>query len=137
MMKFAYRSLLPVSLLAACVVVGCSGEPEPAPAAQPEPVADVQSPPETVIDDSTLGNEADGRNWLAYGRTYSEQRFSPLDEINRDTVAELSVDWYLDLPGARGLVSTPLVADGVLYFIESMNRVHAVDVRTPAADARI
>ena len=93
-------------------------------------MADAPPPPATVIDDSALGNEESGRNWLAFGRTYSEQRFSPLDQVDRETVGGLAVDWYLDLPGARGLVSTPLVADGVIYFVESMNRVHAVDIRT-------
>ena len=74
-----------------------------------------------------MSDETAGENWLAFGRTYSEQRFSPLDRINDVNVSGLGVDWYLDLPEDRGLVSTPLVVDGVLYFIGSMNRVRAVD----------
>ena len=81
----------------------------------------------TIVDDAGMANEADGSNWLAYGRTYSEQRFSPLTQIDTDSVRDLSVDWYLDLPDDRGLVSTPLVVDGVLYFVGSMNKVRAVD----------
>ena len=77
-----------------------------------------------------MADEADGENWLAFGRTYSEQRFSPLDQINDSNVANLGVDWFMDLPNARGLVSTPLVVDSVMYFVESMNRVHAVDATT-------
>jgi quinohemoprotein ethanol dehydrogenase len=83
-----------------------------------------------VVDDAALGDERTGDNWLAYGRTYSEQRFSPLDQINDATVARLRPDWFLELPNDRGLVSTPLVVDGVLYFIGSMNVVRAVDART-------
>jgi quinohemoprotein ethanol dehydrogenase len=130
MALYRFRMLAP--LLGACVIAACSREPEPTPPPQPEPVATEleAAPPATVIDDGALGDEEDGRNWLAFGRTYSEQRFSPLDQVNRETVGGLAVDWYLDLPGARGLVSTPLVADGVIYFVESMNRVHAVDLRT-------
>ncbi|HKK93908.1 MAG TPA: PQQ-dependent dehydrogenase, methanol/ethanol family [Longimicrobiales bacterium] len=79
------------------------------------------------IDDVALGNDAESEDWLAYGRTYSEQRFSPLDQVNTETVMDLGVAWYMDLPADRGLVSTPLVADGILYFIGSMNRVRAVD----------
>jgi quinohemoprotein ethanol dehydrogenase len=88
--------------------------------------------PETlrVIDDAALANESEDQDWLAYGRTYSEQRFSPLDQINASNVAGLGVDWYLDLPDDRGLVSTPLVADGIVYFVGSMNRVRAVDGAT-------
>ncbi len=80
-----------------------------------------------VIDDAMLANEDETEDWLAYGRTYSEQRFSPLTQVNASNVSELSVDWYVDLPNDRGLVSTPLVADGVMYFIGSMNVVRAVD----------
>jgi quinohemoprotein ethanol dehydrogenase len=85
------------------------------------------APSPRQIDDAALTNEAESADWLAYGRTYSEQRFSPLDQVSDATVGNLGVDWYLDLPEDRGLVSTPLVADGVLYFIGHMNRVRAVD----------
>ena len=83
--------------------------------------------PTLIVDDAALGDEASGDNWLAYGRTYSEQRFSPLTQIDDRTVSRLGPDWVLELPGDRGLVSTPLVVDGVLYFIGSMNVVRAVD----------
>jgi quinohemoprotein ethanol dehydrogenase len=79
------------------------------------------------IDDAALGDETRSADWLGFGRTYSEQRFSPLSQIDTASVAGLKVDWYLDLPEDRGLVSTPLVANGVLYFIGSMNVVRAVD----------
>lgn len=84
----------------------------------------------TTVDDAAMADEASGDNWLAFGRTYSEQRYSPLDQINTSNVSGLGVDWYLDLPDDRGLVSTPLVVDGVLYFIGRMNRVRAVDATT-------
>ncbi len=85
-----------------------------------------------VIDDAALADESQGENWLAFGRTYSEQRFSPLTQVTAANVSGLRVDWYLDLPNDRGLVSTPLVADGVMYFIGSMNVVRAVDAVTGA-----
>ena len=81
----------------------------------------------TVANDVTLADEANGDDWLAFGRTYREQRFSPLTQINDNNVSGLGVDWFLDLPDDRGLVSTPLVANGVLYFVGSMNVVRAVD----------
>ena len=108
------------------VVLGCSKQP--APAVQAGDAAPVGSEkPGTVVDDAAMADEAAGANWLAFGRTYSEQRFSPLDQVNAANVASLGVDWYMDLPNARGLVSTPLVVDGVMYFVESMNRIRAVD----------
>jgi len=84
----------------------------------------------TLVDDAAMSDEAQGTNWMAFGRTYSEQRFSPLTQINVANVATLGVDWYLDLPDAKGLVSTPLVVDGVLYFVGSMNRVRAIDANS-------
>ena len=96
-----------------------------------EPAAIAERPQAaTTVDDAAMADEANGENWLAFGRTYSEQRFSPLDNINDRNVTELGVDWFIDLPNARGLVSTPLVVDGVMYFVESMNRVHAIDATT-------
>ena len=83
--------------------------------------------PALVIDDAMLANEDETEGWLAYGRTYSEQRFSPLTQVDASNVSGLSVDWYMELPNDRGLVSTPLVADGVMYFVGSMNVVRAVD----------
>jgi quinohemoprotein ethanol dehydrogenase len=92
----------------------------------------VNPPPATavVVDDAAISNESSGENWLAYGRTYSEQRFSPLTQITDATVSRLKPDWILELPADRGLVSTPLVVNGVLFFVGSMNVVRAVDAST-------
>jgi len=84
----------------------------------------------TVVDDDALANEADGRNWLAYGRTYSEQRYSPLKQITADTIKDLGLAWYMELPNDRSLLGTPLVVDGVMYFEGSYNLVYAVDALT-------
>lgn len=65
------------------------------------------------IDDAALANESNREDWLAFGRTHSEQRFSPLAQIDASNVAELRVDWVRDLPEDTGLVATPLVAGGV------------------------
>ena len=86
-----------------------------------------QEAPPTVVDGAALADESLAEHWLGFGRTYSEQRFSPLTQINTANVANLSVTWYLNLPNDRGLVSTPLVVDGVLYFVGSMSVVRAVD----------
>ena len=83
-----------------------------------------------VVDDKALADESSGDNWLAFGRTYSEQRYSPLTQISDATIGRLKPDWFLELPNDRSLVSTPLVVDGALYFIGSMNIVRAVDARS-------
>jgi len=82
------------------------------------------------IDDEAIADESRTEDWLAYGRTHSERRFSPLKDINDDNVEGLKVDWFLDLPNDIGLVSTPLVVDGILYFTGTMNIVRAVNAVT-------
>ena len=80
-----------------------------------------------VYDDAAIADKNNESEWLAYGRTHSEERFSPLADVNDQNVSGLRVDWYLDLPNDVGLVSTPLVVDGVMYFTSTMNVIRAVD----------
>jgi len=72
--------------------------------------------------------------WLSYGRTYSEQRFSPLTGIRRDNVKTLGLAWYheFDADSDRGMEATPLIVDGVIYTTTSWSRVHALDAKTGA-----
>ena len=79
------------------------------------------------LGDAEIADESRTQDWLSYGRTHSETRFSPITDINVDTIDQLGVDWYVDLPNDVGLVSTPLVVDGILYFTGTMNIVRAVD----------
>ncbi|OYW46731.1 MAG: hypothetical protein B7Z36_04065, partial [Novosphingobium sp. 12-63-9] len=69
-------------------------------------------------------------NWLAYGRNYSEQRYSPLEQVNADNVGRLGLAWSMALPEDRSLLSTPLIVDGVMYFTGSWSKTRAVDART-------
>ncbi len=85
---------------------------------------------ETVVDDKALGDESAGANWLSYGRTYSEQRYSPLAEIDTSNVSKLGLAWSLDLPTDRSLLATPLVVDGIMYFTGTYSVTRAVDTRT-------
>ena len=80
--------------------------------------------------DHAIADEEQTSEWLAYGRTHNERRFSPATDINTDNVANLKVDWFMDLPNDVGLVSTPLVIDGILYFTGTMNIIRAVDAIT-------
>src|SRR5690606_4294832 len=68
--------------------------------------------------------------WMATGRTYDEQRFSPLAEITTDNVGELGLAWYGDLGVRRTQESTPLFIDGVLYVTTAWSNVQAFDART-------
>ncbi len=77
-----------------------------------------------------LQDESDGQNWLSYGRTYSENHFSPLTQINDQNVADLGLTWWLDLPPVSGIFSAPLAVDGVIYFGVGYSVIRAVDAVT-------
>ena len=83
------------------------------------------------VDDRRLAAaDRDSANWLTYGRTYTEQRFSPLREINESTITRLGLVWSKELPTTRGLEATPIVLDGVLYTTSSWSVVYAMDAPT-------
>jgi quinohemoprotein ethanol dehydrogenase len=71
-------------------------------------------------------------NWMVHGRTYSEQRFSPLKQINDQNVSQLKLAWSYDLDTHRGQEATPLVVDGVMYFTSAWSKVFALDAGTGA-----
>ncbi len=73
---------------------------------------------------------ADAGEWLSNGRTYSEQRFSPLKQIDASNVGKLGVAWEYRTYSVRGLKRPPIVADGVMYITESWSKVAALDART-------
>ncbi len=68
--------------------------------------------------------------WPSVGRTYDEQRFSPLDKINKSNVGQLGLAWYADLDTARGQEATPLMIDGKLYVSTAWSMVKAFDGKT-------
>ena len=68
-----------------------------------------------------------GTNWLVNGRTNDSRHFSPLKQINDANVGNLGLAWYLDYDGAMGVVSEPIVVDGVIYVSAPLSKVYAVD----------
>jgi quinohemoprotein ethanol dehydrogenase len=74
--------------------------------------------------------ESTGDNWLMYGRTYSEQRFSPLKDINDRNVKGLGLAWSTDIASPDGLSATPIVVDGVIYLSGGLGLVVALDAET-------
>ena len=95
-------------------------------------------------DDTIFGGSAATGEWLSHGRTHAEDRFSPLADINLETVSRLGLAWSLDLPSKGAMEATPLVANGIIYATGSWGVVFAVDARTgrriwsfdPAAQGR-
>ena len=83
------------------------------------------------VDQKRLENaDADPGQWMSVGRTWSEQRFSPLKRINDSNVQRLGIAWFADLNTYRGVEATPLVVDGVLYNISAWDITTAYDATT-------
>jgi quinohemoprotein ethanol dehydrogenase len=71
--------------------------------------------------------------WVTNGGTISNQRYSPLTQINRDNVANLKPAWRVSLNGSGSASKysgqgQPLVHRGVVYMVTGADDVFAVDV---------
>ncbi|BAK65904.1 quinohemoprotein alcohol dehydrogenase [Sphingobium sp. SYK-6] len=80
--------------------------------------------------DRMVNADAHPGQWASYSRTWDEQRYSPLDQINDGNAQDLGLAWYDDLETYRGVQASPLVIDGVLYNETIFNVVTAYDART-------
>ena len=85
------------------------------------------APTLVVSAQSLTAAAADTRDWQTTGRTYDEQRFSPLLQINSKNVASLGLAWYADMDTARGQEATPIVIDGKIYVSTAWSKVKAYD----------
>ncbi|HWX89831.1 MAG TPA: hypothetical protein VNY75_05960, partial [Rhizomicrobium sp.] len=118
---------------AACVLL-CSGiaaaQPAPAPAASAGEAAPARPAaakfPETfsmrpvtanvdVSDAQLLGAGSDLDNWLLNGRTYDNQRFSHLTQVNAANVGKLKPVALIQTGVQNSFEATPIVVDGVMY----------------------
>lgn len=66
---------------------------------------------------------------LMYGMGYNAQRFSPLKQINRDTVKRLVPAWAYSLADNRGDEAQAVVRNGVVYITDHTKTV-AIDAIT-------
>jgi quinohemoprotein ethanol dehydrogenase len=78
-----------------------------------------------------LAADTEPGNWMAPGRNYGEQHFSPLKNIETSNVSQLGLAWSYDLDTAhRGQESTPLVIDGVMYVTSAWSKLFALDAKS-------
>jgi PQQ-dependent dehydrogenase (methanol/ethanol family) len=86
--------------------------------------------PAAVTKERILNADGEPGNWLSHGRTYSEQRYSPLSQITDQNVDQLGLAWHFDLGDTRGIEATPIVVDGVMYVTGGWSKVFALDAVT-------
>ena len=121
-----------LGLVLVLMLSACGRQPEPAATAPVAPAREAVAPVAAVDGKRIAAADAEPGNWMSHGRGYGEQRFSPLDAINRDSVARLGLEWYFDFPTRRGMEATPIVVDGRLYVTSTWSQVYAFDARTGA-----
>jgi quinohemoprotein ethanol dehydrogenase len=73
--------------------------------------------------------------WLTNGGNLYNQRYSPLQQINRDNVAKLKAEWRASLRGSgtgarSGNQAQPIVYGGSVYIMTGDNDVFAVSIDT-------
>ena len=85
-----------------------------------------------VTGERIIAADQEPGSWLSHGRTYAEDRMSPLTQINKQNVQDLGLAWSFDTGTRRGLEATPLVFDGVIYTTGSWSKVFANDAKTGA-----
>jgi PQQ-dependent dehydrogenase (methanol/ethanol family) len=112
-----------LSLGVALTACSRSGQAPPAAAAEPAGKA--------AVDGARIANaDSEPGSWMTHGRTYSEQRFSPLDAVNTTNVGQLGLAWFADLDTNRGQEATPIMVDGVLYISTAWSKVKAYNAKT-------
>ncbi|MDJ0921113.1 MAG: PQQ-dependent dehydrogenase, methanol/ethanol family [Henriciella sp.] len=114
--------------VASLILTACGGPP-----GTPQVDLSETSPEEAfanVTDERLLNARATPEEWLSYGGTYDEQRHSYLTRISTENVADLGVAWTYDLATSRGVESTPIVVDGVMYVTSAWSIVYALDAVT-------
>ena len=87
--------------------------------------------PKPVTDAALKAAGKTGSEWLSYGLTPGETRYSPLKQIDASNVSRLGLTWAYDIgTGGGNQEATPLYANGTLYSITNWSVVYAIDART-------
>jgi len=84
----------------------------------------------TVDGARIVAADSEPQNWLAHGRTYGEQRYSPLAQVNDGNVEKLGLAWSYATGTTRGLQASPIVVDGTMYTTGTWSVVWALDAKT-------
>ncbi len=91
-------------------------------------------------------SQKEPQNWLTYSGGYSSQRHSELGQITPENAKDLALKWVFQARSLEKHEVTPLVVDGVMYTVQGINDVIALDAVTgktiwthpykPSPDAR-
>ncbi|MBQ4827039.1 MULTISPECIES: PQQ-dependent methanol/ethanol family dehydrogenase [unclassified Leisingera] len=85
-----------------------------------------------VTEDDLKNDQTTTTQVVTNGMGRHLQRYSPLDTLNKDNIANLVPAWAFSLGGEkqRGQETQPLIYDGIMYITGSYSRVYAIDIET-------
>src|SRR3954469_17111512 len=75
-------------------------------------------------------NKQEPQNWLTYSGGYSSQRHSELKQITPANAKDLTLKWVFQARSLEKHEVTPLVVDGVMYTVQGINDVIALNAVT-------
>ncbi|WP_299133979.1 methanol/ethanol family PQQ-dependent dehydrogenase [uncultured Amaricoccus sp.] len=82
-----------------------------------------------LANDSVTAAISDSKNWAIQTGDYANQRYSALDQINKDNVKNLQVAWTFSTGVLRGHEGSPLVIGNMMYVHAPFpNTVYALDL---------
>jgi alcohol dehydrogenase (cytochrome c)/quinohemoprotein ethanol dehydrogenase len=123
------RILLSGVLLFGILLSGCQRQDAPESqdieAGAPEEAS--RTAPGWVDAERVANADSEPENWLVHGRTTSEQRYSPLTQINQSNIGRLGLAWYYDLDTSRGQQASPIIVDGLMYTTSAWSKVQVLD----------
>ncbi|HTX23525.1 MAG TPA: PQQ-dependent dehydrogenase, methanol/ethanol family [Steroidobacteraceae bacterium] len=111
--------LLGAALLASCALNERAGGPSPG-----------SGGPANVTAQRLVNAAEEPGEWMTYGGTYSEQRFSTLKQIDASNVSRLGLSWFADYETNQNQQGSPLYIDGVIYVSTARDVVYAFDAKT-------
>ncbi len=98
--------------------------------AQNGPVIEREAPVTSVPFERILNAAKEPQNWLTYSGGYASDRYSELTKITPENVKDLTLKWVFQSRSLEKHEVTPLVVDGVMYTVQSINDVVALDAVT-------
>jgi len=69
----------------------------------------------TTTDDMMRQADTNQKDWLLHGRNYSNQRYSPLDQITADNIKKLTPVALVQTGKTASFETTPIVVNGIMY----------------------
>src|SRR3981189_2558491 len=78
----------------------------------------------TAVTEEVLANPDPG-DWLMLNRTFDQQRYSPLDQVNKSNVGQLRMAWSSGRP-AGTQEAVPIGSRGIMYLFAPGTSIQAV-----------